>query len=405
MAVIIRTVPFARRFIGSVVSALVVAAIALLATVLFLFFASLVATSPVDILALSGVFAWAAVVTFVVMAVMALVGAYSRWYLWLVSGIVTAFLAGLLGDILWSMVAGGTLTPSAIFDSLAAAFLPIEVFVIIAVATAGRLVYRAIVGGDFGPGERRIAIVRAPAENLADGQVTHIKRKKIDTELADRQWDAYVTAFAQNGWDVLEVPIAEGMADSVFVEDAVALFGELAVVASPGSESRRGETPAVETAVRELGLSVERIELPGTLDGGDVLKVGSTVYVGRGGRTNAEGIRQLRVLLAPLGYSVVAVPTTKALHLKSAVTALPDGTVIGYGPVVDNPGIFDRYLDMPEEGGAHVVVLDVDTVLMAASAPKSAALIADLGYTVVTVDISEFEKLEGCVPCLSGRVR
>jgi dimethylargininase len=87
------------------------------------------------------------------------------------------------------------------------------------------------------------------------------------------------------------------------------------------------------------------------------------------------------------------------------VTALPDGTVIGYPPLVDDPAVFDRFLPVPEEGGAHVVVLAPDTVLMATSAPRSAALIAELGYRVVTVDISEFEKLEGCVTCLSVRVR
>ena len=96
---------------------------------------------------------------------------------------------------------------------------------------------------------------------------------------------------------------------------------------------------------------------------------------------------------------------SKVLHLKSAVTALPDGTVIGYPPLVDDVAVFDRFLAMPEEGGAHVVELAADTVLMAASAPQSAQLIRELGYTVVTVDISEFEKLEGCVTCLSVRLR
>ena len=127
--------------------------------------------------------------------------------------------------------------------------------------------------------------------------------------------------------------------------------------------------------------------------------------MGRGGRTNAEGIRQLRHILSPLGYTVVAVPITKVLHLKSAVTALPDGTVIGYPPVVDDPKIFDRFLAVPEEAGAHVVMLADDTVLMAASAPESAQLIESLGYRVIAVDIWEFEKLEGCVTCLSVRVR
>jgi dimethylargininase len=96
---------------------------------------------------------------------------------------------------------------------------------------------------------------------------------------------------------------------------------------------------------------------------------------------------------------------TKALHLKTAVTALPDGTVIGYPPLVDEPRVFERFLPVPEEHGTAVVVLSDDTVLMSASAPKSADLFRELGYQVITVDISEFEKLEGCVTCLSVRLR
>ena len=151
--------------------------------------------------------------------------------------------------------------------------------------------------------------------------------------------------------------------------------------------------------------SVERIEAPGTLDGGDVLKVGETVYVGRGGRTNGEGIRQLRAILAPHGMNVIAVPITKVLHLKSAVTALPDGTIIGYEPLVDDTRVFDRFRPVPEESGAHVVDLGDGRLLMAADAPRSAELFRDLGYDPVLVDIGEFQKLEGCVTCLSVRLR
>jgi dimethylargininase len=93
------------------------------------------------------------------------------------------------------------------------------------------------------------------------------------------------------------------------------------------------------------------------------------------------------------------------LHLKSAVTALPDGTVIGYEPLVDDAAVFDAFRPVPEEAGAHVVLLDDDRLLMAASAPKSAELFAGMGYRPVVVDISEFEKLEGCVTCLSVRLR
>ena len=98
-------------------------------------------------------------------------------------------------------------------------------------------------------------------------------------------------------------------------------------------------------------------------------------------------------------------PLTKVLHLKSAVTALPDGTVIGYRPLVDDVRVFEAFLDVPEEGSAYVVVLDDATVLMSAHTPRTAELFRARGLAVVTTDISEFEKLEGCVTCLSVRVR
>jgi dimethylargininase len=250
-----------------------------------------------------------------------------------------------------------------------------------------------------------IALVRPPGPALADGIVTHLERVPIDVARARRQWEGYTYTMAAYGWDLVEVPPADDCPDAVFVEDAVVVFRDLAVLTRPGAEARRPEVHGVAETVHRLGLATATVEPPGTLDGGDVLKVGDTVYVGRGGRTNGDGIRQLRHLLQPLGASVVAVPTTKVLHLKSAVTALPDGTVIGYPPIVDEPALFDRFLAVPEESGAHVVLLGGDRLLMAEDAPRSAALLADLGYRPVTVDIGEFQKLEGCVTCLSVRLR
>ena len=114
---------------------------------------------------------------------------------------------------------------------------------------------------------------------------------------------------------------------------------------------------------------------------------------------------QLRAILEPLGATVITVPVQKVLHLKSAVTALPDGSVIGYLPLVDDAAVFERFRPVPEESGAHVVLLGDGKLLMAADAPHSAELFTQLGYDPVTVDISEFQKLEGCVTCLSVRLR
>jgi dimethylargininase len=249
------------------------------------------------------------------------------------------------------------------------------------------------------------ALVRRPSPKLADGLVTHIERQPVDVALAEKQWQDYVSALDGCGWHPIEVPAADDCPDSVFVEDAIVMFGRFAVITRPGAPSRRPEIDVMPEMLTNLTFETAHIEAPGTLDGGDVLKVGADVYVGLGGRTNADGVRQLRRLLAPRGLSVIAVPITKVLHLKSAVTALPDGTVIGFEPLVDDSRIFPRFRPMPEESGAHVVVLDQDRVLMAADCPRSVDLVEGLGYEVVTVDIGEFEKLEGCVTCLSVRLR
>ena len=171
--------------------------------------------------------------------------------------------------------------------------------------------------------------------------------------------------------------------DSVFVEDTAVMFGSLAILANPGAAERRDEVAGTAGTLAALGCRTVAIVGTGRLDGGDVLKLGRRVYVGRGGRTNAEGVRQLRAALTPLGAQVTAVPLTKALHLKSAVTALPDGTVIGWLPVVDDPAFFPRFVAVPEEPGAHVVDLGDGRLLMSAAAPRSAELVADLGYTPV----------------------
>ncbi|MFJ5780078.1 dimethylargininase [Streptomyces sp. NPDC093094] len=253
------------------------------------------------------------------------------------------------------------------------------------------------------PGKK--ALVRRPGPRLAEGLVTHIERVEVDAALAVEQWEAYARALRENGWETVEVDPADDCPDAVFVEDTVVVHRNVALIARPGAESRRAETAAVEEAVVALGCSVNRIREPGTLDGGDVLKVGDTIYVGRGGRTDAAGVQQLRAAFEPLGARVVAVPVTKVLHLKTAVTALPDGTVVGHVPVVDTPSLFGRFLPVPEESGAHVVLLGGNRLLMAASAPRTAELFASLGHEPVVVDISEFEKLEGCVTCLSVRLR
>jgi dimethylargininase len=250
-----------------------------------------------------------------------------------------------------------------------------------------------------------MALVRRPSRRMAEGIVTYGDRAPVDAGLAAKQHADYVGAIADAGWEIRDVPHVDALPDSAFVEDTVVVCGELAVLTRPGAAERRAEVAGTEEVVRALGLDVARIEEPGTLDGGDVLRVGTTLYVGRGARTNADGVRQLRRQVAPMGFTVVPVPLRRVLHLKSAVTALPDGTIVAADPSLLDTSPLPTLRPVPEEAGSHVVLLGDGTCLVAASAPRSAELFDDWGFDVIVVDIGEFEKMEGCVTCLSVLVQ
>ena len=236
--------------------------------------------------------------------------------------------------------------------------------------------------------------------------MTHIERSRsVDVELAQRQWQEYVDVLRRRGWSVVEAPPVDDCPDGVFIEDQVVVHGDVAVLCRSGAPERRAERAGVREAVEAYGYRTVEVEAPGTLDGGDVLKHGHLVWVGVGGRTNLAGVDQLRTALDSHRVEVRPVPVCKVLHLKSAVTALPDGTVLGYPPLVDDVSVWPEFLAVPEESGAHVVLLGGVSVLLSASAPRTAQLLAARGHDVTTVDISEFEKLEGCVTCLSVRLR
>jgi dimethylargininase len=236
--------------------------------------------------------------------------------------------------------------------------------------------------------------------------VTHIERSAdVDADLALRQWREYVAAMERRGWAVAEAPPADECPDGVFVEDQVFVYGSLAVLCRAGTPQRRAEQHGLRGILVAAGYRIVEISAPGTLEGGDILKHGSRVWVGVGGRTNQEGVRQLASALSDVAVTVQAVPVTKVLHLKSAVTALPDGTVIGHPGLVDDPSGWGGFLPVPEEPGSHVVLLGGQSVLMSAAAPRTAQLLRSRGLDVTVVDISELEKLEGCVTCLSVRLR
>lgn len=397
------TVAWSRKIVASVLTGFLVALLVHVGTVALTNEGILLqGASWAAIVSFSGYFTLASVFTFVLLAVSALFDVFGTWWGALIAGLVVGIVSTVLDTMIYLATNGQKPSIDVLWNLTGERNLIFILLVTVLTPTFGRWLYHSITRYDTAAVRgRKVALVRIPATNLAEGIVTNIERVPVDPAKADEQWDAYVAALADNGWETVEVASAEVLPDSVFVEDTAVIVGDLAVITRPGAEQRRGETPGTEATLTDLGLRIDRIQEPGTLDGGDVLRVGTTIYVGRSERTNAEGVRQLRALAAKEGYTVIAVPITGALHLKSAVTALPDGTIIGDAERIVDPSVFDRFLAVPEPSGVAVVVLAPDAVLLAASAPKTAGLLADLGYRVVTVDVSEFEKLEGCVSCLS----
>lgn len=252
------------------------------------------------------------------------------------------------------------------------------------------------------PPARFRALTRAISPGIAAGELTHLERTPIDVEAARAQHAAYARALAALGCAVHEVEPAPEHPDSVFIEDTAVVLDEIAVITRPGAESRRGETAAVERALAPLR-PLARIAAPGTLDGGDVLVVGRRAFAGRTGRTNDEGIAQLRAALAPHGYSVEAVDVTGCLHLKTAVTAVDDRTVLVNPAWIGADALagLDRIeVDPAEPMGANVVRVG-DSLLYGASYPRTRARLEARGYAPLCVDASELAKAEGAVTCCS----
>lgn len=251
-----------------------------------------------------------------------------------------------------------------------------------------------------------LALTRAVSPTLADCELTHLDRTLIDVARAQAQHDAYEAALRALGCDVQRVAPAPEQPDAVFIEDTAVVLDEVAVITRPGADSRRGEVDAVAEALA-LHRPLHRIAAPGTIDGGDVLVVGSTIYVGRTLRTNDEGIAQLRGAVAPHGYHVVAVEVTGCLHLKSAATALDHDTVLCNAQWVDPAAFAPKAtaLVADDEPNAANVVRVGERLLAAEAYPRTNAMLRDRGYAVTTVPADELAKAEGAVTCCSLLLR
>jgi dimethylargininase len=251
----------------------------------------------------------------------------------------------------------------------------------------------------------RTAITRAPGASLARCELTYLERRPIDIDCALKQHRQYQDILRFLGVTVVSLPADDSLPDACFVEDAAIVLDEVAILANPGAESRRGEIDTIASAV-EPYRRIERVTSPATFDGGDVLRVGRTIYVGRTtrlARTNDAGVEAIRRIAAPLGYDVRVVPFDGCLHLQSAVTQ------VGPTTVILNPDWIDAAAFKPltvvrvpagEPNGANTLRVG-ETVLMPTSAPSTTTTLRSLDYRVECLDISEFEKAEAGVTCLS----
>ena len=249
-------------------------------------------------------------------------------------------------------------------------------------------------------------ITRKPAKSLVNCELTYFNRKPIDHERALAQHQAYEAFFLDNGWDVVSLPSVEEFPDSTFVEDTVVVFDEIAILLSPAASSRRGEVPLIKPTILQFRKTVE-IRPPAFIDGGDVLTIGKTVFVGLSTRTNREGIDALKEILSPFDYEVIPVVVDGALHLKTACTALDEQTLLMNPDWVDSrkfEGFHIIRVPHEEPSSANAIRVDEYVVLPIERGMHTAALIRREGFRVRTLDISEFQKAEAGLSCLGVMV-
>jgi dimethylargininase len=247
-----------------------------------------------------------------------------------------------------------------------------------------------------------LALTRDISPAIEHCELTHLERTTIDLSRARSEHAAYEAALRALGCDVKRLTAGDDLPDSVFIEDAALVLDELAVITRPGAESRRAETAGVAEAVRAYR-PIAAILAPGTLDGGDIVHMGRRLLVGVGYRSNDAGVKQLRSIVGSQGYTVEAVPFQGCLHLKSAVSAIADDTVL------INPAWVDaaRFATMriieidPSEPFAANALRVGTSIVYPAEHVRTAARLTAAGFDVRPVPAGELAKAEGGVTCCS----
>lgn len=248
------------------------------------------------------------------------------------------------------------------------------------------------------------AIVRRPCQEMVDG-LTSAGLGKPDFKKALEQHSRYVEILRECG---LQVEVLDGDSkypDSTFVEDVALCTSECAVITNPGVPSRNGEKQGIKPVLHKFYKNLEEINFPGTLDAGDVMMVGTHFYIGISERTNSEGAEQLIRILMKYDMTGSKVPLKAMLHLKTGLSYLEQNNLLISGEFVDNPE-FERYskivVDNKEQYAANSLWIN-GNVLVPKGFPGTKKKIESAGYKTIEIDVSEFQKLDGGLSCLSLR--
>jgi dimethylargininase len=247
-----------------------------------------------------------------------------------------------------------------------------------------------------------VAITREVSPGINHCELSYHAREPIDVASAIAQHKAYQDCLTELGLRVIVLPAEPELPDSVFVEDPAIVLDEVAVIMRMGAPSRRAETSSLAEALANYR-SLDFLQEPATMDGGDVLRIDRSIFVGLSRRTNREGVKQVSKLLRAHGYTVIGIEVKECLHLKSACSYLGDETLL-VNPswlAAEQLAGYDL-LDVPEEEPAAANVLRInDTIVMPASFPRTRALLQKRGYEVRPVEVSELQKAEAGVTCCS----
>jgi dimethylargininase len=252
------------------------------------------------------------------------------------------------------------------------------------------------------PQSRRVALTREISPAIENCELTHLERITIDLARARAEHAEYETALRKLGYDVRRLPAGPDMPDSVFIEDTALVLDEMAIITRPGAESRRAETAVVAAAVREYR-PIATVLAPGTLDGGDIVRIGRRILIGVGYRSNEPGIKQVRAMAGAQGYAVDAVPFEGCLHLKSAASIVADDLMLINPAWVRREPFGDmRFIEIdPSEPFAANALRAGDSIVYSSEHPRTLERLEAAGLDVHLVPAGELAKAEGAVTCCS----